>query len=68
MRTITVNNQIREIPDEVQNLSSLTKFLNLQPSRTAYALNGRFVAKDKWDVTPVSNGDIVNVITAAFGG
>lgn len=68
MKTITVNNQIKEIPDEVQTLTSLTKHLRLQPERTAYALNGRFVAKDKWDITSVSNGDVVNVITAAFGG
>lgn len=65
---ITVNGRMTSLPDEIRNINQLATYLKLKPQGTAIAVNQHLVTKDKWEITFIKEGDVLTVISAAFGG
>ena len=69
MPTLHVNGDRREIPDGL-SVRALLAHVGRDPEQTgvAVALGDRVVRRSEWDRTPVSEGDSVEIVTAAQGG
>ena len=69
MPTLHVNGQTREVPDGL-TVRALLEHLGRDPEQTgvAVALGDRVVRRAEWDDTTVSEGDSVEIVTAAQGG
>ncbi len=65
--TITVNGQKKEVPEGL-TIFSLLQFLKIQPERVAVELNLDIVKKDRYDTTPVKEGDSVEIVNFMAGG
>lgn len=65
---ITINNVAITLPSDITNIARLAEYKNIPVQGTAIALNGKLIKADKWCVTPLSNGDTLLVISAAYGG
>ncbi len=68
---LTVNGKSRDIASA--NLAELwrneTAHLDLDsPKGYAIALNGTLVRKDRWQTTPLADGDRVEIVRATQGG
>ena len=61
-------NGTTEIFNNGLTVSDLIKEKNLPESGTAVAINGRLCLKKNWTDTVLKDGDIINLISAAFGG
>lgn len=66
--TIKINNKDTSLPVQVVTLADLAEHLHWPLQGTAVALNGKLASKDKWSVISLNEGDLVTVISAAFGG
>ncbi|MFJ4470575.1 sulfur carrier protein ThiS [Streptomyces sp. NPDC089424] len=64
---ISVNGEPRRITDGTA-LDALVRSLTAAPSGVAAALNETVVPRAQWPVTPLSEGDRVEVLTAVQGG
>ncbi|MEV7992447.1 sulfur carrier protein ThiS [Streptomyces sp. NPDC086077] len=64
---ISVNGEPRRITDGTA-LDTLVRTLTAAPSGVAAALNETVVPRAQWPVTPLSEGDRVEVLTAVQGG
>jgi sulfur carrier protein len=64
---ITVNGEKKEVPQGL-TISSLLQFLKVQPERVAVELNLDIVKKDRYNTTPVNEGDSVEVVSFMAGG
>jgi sulfur carrier protein len=64
---LIVNGRPREAP-EGTTLTDLVAVVAPDPRGTAVALNGRVVRLVDWPVTPLREGDEVEVVTAHQGG
>lgn len=65
---ITVNNELKNLPEEVQTVADLASLLNVKPQGTALAVNGSVVLKRNWETHKLRPHDNVMIITAAYGG
>ena len=68
-RQVTVNGEPRPVPDGL-TVEALLRHVGRDPAvpGVAVALGDRVVRRLDWPTTPVSDGDRVEVITAAQGG
>lgn len=66
--TITINGKSERLPENISRLQQLTEHKSIPVQGTAIALNGKLIKSDKWPVTNLSEGDILLVISAAYGG
>ena len=69
MSTVTINGEPRPVPDGL-SVEALLRHVGRDPAvpGVAVALGDRVVRRADWPTTPVSDGDRVEVITAAQGG
>ncbi|MFE5542091.1 sulfur carrier protein ThiS [Streptomyces sp. NPDC056492] len=65
--TISVNGEPREIAAGT-TLDAVVATLTAAPSGVAAALNETVVPRGQWRLTPVGEGDRVEVLTAVQGG
>lgn len=65
--TISVNGEPREIAAGT-TLDAVVATLTAAPSGVAAALNETVVPRGRWSLTPVGEGDRVEVLTAVQGG
>lgn len=65
--TISVNGEPREIAAGTM-LDAVVATLTAAPSGVAAALNETVVPRRQWPLTPVGEGDRVEVLTAVQGG
>ncbi|MEU3314077.1 sulfur carrier protein ThiS [Streptomyces sp. NPDC006662] len=65
--TISVNGEPREIAAGT-TLDAVVATLTAAPSGVAAALNETVVPRGRWPLTPVGDGDRVEVLTAVQGG
>jgi thiamine biosynthesis protein ThiS len=64
---ITVNGEKKEVPEGL-TIVGLLQFLKIQPERVAVELNLDIVKKDRYNTTPVKDGDSVEVVSFMAGG
>jgi sulfur carrier protein len=64
---VTVNGDDRELTGQVTVADAVTELTGL-PRGVAVALNGEVVPRGRWAGTPLSDGDRIEVLTAAQGG
>lgn len=67
MSTITINGEIKEVPDNLTVHSMLDHF-SLPSQLVAIELNKEVVRKKDWETTPVNDGDRVEVVHFVGGG
>ena len=69
MPTLHVNGQPHEVPDGL-TVRALLEHVGRDPEQTgmAVALGDRVVRRAEWEDTTVSEGDSVEIVTAAQGG
>lgn len=65
--TVSVNGEPRELASGTA-LDALVAALSSAPSGVAAALNETVVPRAQWPLTPLSEGDRVEVLTAVQGG
>ncbi|WP_030291854.1 sulfur carrier protein ThiS [Streptomyces katrae] len=65
--TISVNGEPREVAAGT-TLDAVVAILTAAPSGVAAALNETVVPRGQWPLTPVGEGDRVEVLTAVQGG
>ncbi|MFE2874370.1 sulfur carrier protein ThiS [Streptomyces roseus] len=65
--TISVNGEPREVAAGT-TLDAVVATLTAAPSGVAAALNETVVPRGQWPLTPVGEGDRVEVLTAVQGG
>ncbi|MEU3915528.1 sulfur carrier protein ThiS [Streptomyces sp. NPDC029721] len=65
--TISVNGEPREVAAGT-TLDAVVATLTAAPSGVAAALNETVVPRGQWPLTPVGDGDRVEVLTAVQGG
>ena len=63
---IKINNE--QTATEAANVQELATSLQLPERGVALAVNNRVVPHTSWAETPLSEGDSVTIIKAAFGG
>jgi sulfur carrier protein len=64
---ITVNGQARAAPRGI-TLEQLVAEVTEHTSGVAAALAGEVIPRKKWAVTPVNEGDRIEIVTAVQGG
>ncbi|MCF3963434.1 sulfur carrier protein ThiS [Streptomyces fuscigenes] len=64
---VTVNGSVREVA-ATATLDQLIATLTTAPSGIAAALNETVVPRGSWRLTPLGDGDRVEVLTAVQGG
>jgi len=69
MPTITVNGEPHDVPDHL-TIEALLKHVGRDPAvpGVAVAVGERVVRRADWAETPLTDGDRVEIITAAQGG
>ncbi len=69
MQTITLNGERRDVPDGL-SVEALLAHVGRDPGLpgVAIAVGDRVVRRSEWAETRVSDGDRIEVITAAQGG
>jgi sulfur carrier protein len=65
---IQLNNREEEFGNEEMTVSGLLKEKNMTFRMRIVKINGTLIEKDKYDITPVSDGDNVQVIYLMSGG
>jgi sulfur carrier protein len=65
--TVSVNGEPREVPDGI-TLDRIVATLTEAPSGVAAAVNETVVPRGQWPITPLGDGDRVEVLTAVQGG
>jgi len=64
---VTVNGTARELA-AAASVGDAVRLVTASASGVAAAVNGEVVRRACWDTTEVSDGDLVEVITAVQGG
>lgn len=65
---VTINDKPVQLPDEEITVAELLSRRNHQAAGTAVAINNRLIPRDKHKTHYVKEGDIITIISAAFGG
>ena len=63
---ITVNGSVSDYLEE--SVATLITRMNIDHRGIAVALNGEVVLRARWAETSISDGDVVEIVTAAAGG
>jgi thiamine biosynthesis protein ThiS len=66
MRLI-INGETREFP-EAPNLSRLLDQLGMKPDRVAVELNRDLIPRERWPLTPLAEGDQLEIVHFVGGG
>jgi thiamine biosynthesis protein ThiS len=64
---LTINGEDREF-SSISSLSDLLQQLGMKPDRVAVELNRDLVARDRWNRTPLSDGDKLEIVHFVGGG
>ncbi|HTS75949.1 MAG TPA: sulfur carrier protein ThiS [Bryobacteraceae bacterium] len=64
---VVVNGHARRVP-EGHNISTLLRFLEIDPSRVAVELNREIVRKPAWDSTAIHEGANIEIVWFVGGG
>ena len=64
---VKLNGALRELPDG-STIARAVAELTAAPAGVAAAVNGEVVPRGSWAVTPLRDGDQVEVVTAVQGG
>jgi sulfur carrier protein len=64
---VSINGTAHELAGAA-TVADAVRLLTTSASGVAAAVNGEVVRRACWDTTPVSDGDLVEVITAVQGG
>jgi sulfur carrier protein len=64
---VVVNGQARRVP-QGHNISTLLRFLEIEPSRVAVELNREIVRKPAWDSTAIHEGAKIEIVWFVGGG
>ena len=67
MIQITINGQLREVPDGL-NIRSLLEWLDLSGDRVAVEQNREIVQRDHWNETRVKPSDHLEIVQFVGGG
>ncbi len=65
---ITLNGEIKQVPDGISTIRDLLEHLQIQPQRVAVERNERIVKKTVYAETPINEGDILEVVSFMGGG
>ncbi|WP_304382355.1 sulfur carrier protein ThiS [uncultured Duncaniella sp.] len=65
---IVINNQKVELADKIINVADLLTERNIPLGGTAVAVNNHLITRMNWNMTFIKDGDVVTIISAAFGG
>ncbi|MFG2889532.1 sulfur carrier protein ThiS [Streptomyces sp. NPDC048248] len=65
--TLSVNGESRDVPAGL-TLDRLVATLSKAPTGVAAAVNETVVPRTRWPLTPLGDGDRVEVLTAVQGG
>lgn len=65
---VLVNGERRSFDQAPASLEALLETLSLPRQRVAVELNGRLVRRDDRPGTPVSDGDVLEIVTLVGGG
>jgi sulfur carrier protein len=64
---VVLNGKPQRVPEGL-NVSSLLRFLQIDPARVAVELNRAIIRKPEWDATPVGDGAQIEVVWFVGGG
>ncbi len=64
---ITLNGELREVPERL-SVAELVRHLGLKAEHVAVELNKALITRARQDQTPVSHGDVLEVVTLVGGG
>lgn len=64
---IIINDLTKELAEGASLADALAE-CNVPEKGTAVALNGKIARRDTWANTPLSDGDNIIIISAAYGG
>lgn len=67
MIQVTINGQLREVPDGL-NIQSLLAWLDLPADRVAVEQNREIVQRDRWNETRVEISDHLEIVQFVGGG
>lgn len=68
MKNLTINGELKAIPDEINTVSELLEYLSIPEGGTAIAVNNQIVRASNRPTAMVKSGDRITIITAAYGG
>jgi sulfur carrier protein len=57
-----------EHSDDFDNVTTLLTRLAIEPRGVAVAVNGEIIRRSEWALTPLDDGDVVEIVSAAAGG
>jgi thiamine biosynthesis protein ThiS len=64
---LSINGEDREFPSNL-TVASLIAHLGMKPDRVAVELNRNLVPRDRWDKTPLSDNDKLEIVHFVGGG
>ena len=64
---LTINGEDREF-SAISCLSDLLQQFGMKPDRVAVELNRELVPRDRWNITPLSDGDKLEIVHFVGGG
>ena len=64
---LSVNGTVAEVPDG-WSVGDLVRGRTDEQRRVAVARNGEVVIRAEWDTTPLSEGDLIEVLAPVAGG
>ena len=65
---IYINSKYQEIPNSIDTVGKLIKFLHIKKEGTGIGINNRIVLARNWDTTSISEEDRIVIISATYGG
>lgn len=68
MKRLLINGKSKEVEDSIQTVSQLLEHLNIPEGGTAVAVNNNLVKAIDRETKMIKSGDIITIITAAYGG
>ncbi|MDE5663838.1 MAG: sulfur carrier protein ThiS [Muribaculaceae bacterium] len=66
--SVIINGQHMDLPEEVKSVAQLLEWRHIPVSGTAVALNSRLVTAAQHAATMLNHGDVITIISAAYGG
>lgn len=65
---VYINSEYRELPNTVNTVSKLIKYLQLPTQGTGVAINNHLILARNWDGTSFKDDDRIVIISATYGG
>jgi sulfur carrier protein len=54
--------------EHVGVFDNVTSMMAIEPRGVAVAVNGEIIQRGEWALTPLGDGDVVEIVSAAAGG